>query len=247
MEQLRKVELVVISDVHLGTFGSQAGKLLAYLRSVSPRTLVLNGDFIDFWQFSKYYWPAAHMQVLEKIRDYIEEGVQVYYLTGNHDDLLRRFTSSRLLQFQVLDELVLDLDGRKAWFIHGDVFDITMQSRFLTRLGAFSYAAVGLLNRGMNLLVKPLTGRPVRFSKALKQWVKKRVRSVDDFQQKAIDIAWEKRYDFVVCGHNHLPEIRTVGEREGHRLVYLNSGDWMESLTALEYDEGQWSLYYQES
>src|SRR3546814_10371596 len=103
MEKRRNVELIVISDVHLGTFGSQAGKLHEYLRSVHPRTLVLNGDFIDFRQLSSWYWPESHQLVLEAIRDYLDEGVRVYYLPGNHDEVLRRFllgsidrTSTRL-------------------------------------------------------------------------------------------------------------------------------------------------------
>ncbi|HYH55778.1 MAG TPA: UDP-2,3-diacylglucosamine diphosphatase [Anseongella sp.] len=243
MMQSRNVEIVVISDVHLGTFGAQAEKLLDYLRSIAPRTIILNGDFIDFWQFSRYYWPDSHMQVLEKISDYMDEGVKVYYLTGNHDDVLRRFTLSKLFHFQLLDELELELDGKKAWFIHGDIYDFTMKSRFVTKLGAFSYGAVVLLNKGINLLARPLAGREVRLSKALKQWVKRQVRSVEDFRQKTIDIGLSRKYDYVVCGHNHLPEIKRIENGSGS-LLYLNSGDWIENLSSLEYDQGKWSLYY---
>lgn len=245
MMQSRKVEMVVISDVHLGTFGAQAKKLLDYLRSITPETIVLNGDFIDFWQFSRYYWPDSHMQVLEKIRDYIEEGVIVYYLTGNHDEVLRRFNLSKLLRFQLLDELELEIDGKRAWFIHGDIYDFTMKSRFVTKLGAFSYGGVVLLNKGINSLIRPLAGREIRLSKALKRWVKRKVRSVEDFQQKAIDTALSEKYDYLVCGHNHLPEIKKIenGERS---LLYLNSGDWIENLSALEYNQGKWSLYLHE-
>lgn len=240
---MRKVKLVVISDVHLGTFGTQANKLHEYLCSIRPETLVLNGDFIDFWQFSTYYWPESHQLVLEKLRDYLEEGVQLYYLPGNHDDVLRRFTFSSLLRFQLVNELELELDGKKAWFIHGDAYDFTMKSKLATKLGAFSYGLAVLVNKGINALWKPLTGKELRFSKALKYWVKRKVRSVEDFQQKAIDIALEKQMDYLICGHNHLPEMKTV-ENNGQSLVYLNSGDWIENLTALEYNEGTWLVYY---
>lgn len=242
----RNVELVVISDVHLGTFGAQAGKLHEYLSSIRPATLVLNGDFVDFWQLSSYYWPESHMLVLETIRDYLEEGVNIYYLPGNHDDVLRRFTFSSLLRFQLVNELELDLHGKKAWFIHGDVYDFTMKSRLVTKLGAFSYGAAVLFNKGLNAVIRPVSGREVRLSKALKNWVKKKVRSVEDFQQKAIDIALQKKMDYLVCGHNHLPEVRTVEGAEGS-LLYLNSGDWIENRSSLEYNDGIWSLYYHES
>ncbi|QEC51443.1 UDP-2,3-diacylglucosamine hydrolase [Anseongella ginsenosidimutans] len=241
--QHRKVELVVISDVHLGTFGAKANKLYEYLRSIRPETIVLNGDFIDFWQLSTYYWPESHQLVLETLRNYLEEGVNVYYLPGNHDDVLRRFTFSSLLRFKLVNELELELDGKKAWFIHGDAYDFTMKSKLVTKLGAFSYGATVLINKGLNVLWKPLTGREIRLSKALKNWVKKKVRSVEDFQQKAIDIALEKKMDYLVCGHNHLPEIKMVENGE-QSLLYLNSGDWIENTSALEYNGGAWSLYY---
>ncbi|MFS8617366.1 MAG: UDP-2,3-diacylglucosamine diphosphatase [Solitalea sp.] len=244
--QNRNVELVVISDVHLGTFGAQARKLYQYLCSIRPETLVLNGDFIDFWQLNTYYWPESHQLVLEKLRDYLEQGVNLYYLPGNHDDVLRRFTFSSLLRFRLVNELELDLQGKKAWFIHGDVYDFTMKSKLVTKLGTVSYGAAVLINKAVNALWTPLTGREVRFSKALKGWVKKKVRSMDDFQQKAIDAAAAKGMDYVVCGHNHFPEIKPV-ESSGRSLLYLNSGDWIESLSALEYHQGAWSLYYHEA
>lgn len=241
--QNRKVELVVISDVHLGTFGSQAGKLHEYLSLVDPQTIVLNGDFVDFWQLSRYYWPESHQLVLEKLRDYVEAGKTVYYLPGNHDDVLRRFSFSSLLRFQLVNELELELGGKKAWFIHGDIYDFTMKSKWVTKLGAFSYGAAVLINKALNLVWKPLTGKDVHLSKALKNWVKKKVRSVEDFQQKAIDRAIEKKADYLICGHNHLPEIRRI-QYGSRSLLYLNSGDWIENNSALEYNEGRWSLYY---
>lgn len=241
--QDRNVELVVISDVHLGTFGSQAGKLYAYLCSVKPQTLVLNGDFVDFWQMSRYYWPESHQLVLEKIRDHMEAGTTVYYLPGNHDDVLRRFTFSSLLRLQLVNELELELDGKKAWFIHGDIYDFTMKSRLITKMGAFFYGAAVLVNKALNCFWRPLTGKEVRLSRALKSWVKKKVRALDDFQQTAIDRAVEKQMDYLICGHNHLPEIKTV-QKDGRSLLYLNSGDWIESNSALEYSGGHWSLCY---
>ena len=119
--------MVVISDVHLGTFGSHAKELYNYLSSIKPKKLILNGDIIDIWQFSKSYFPKNHLKVIKKIIDLTSKGTQVYYITGNHDEMLRKFSDTRMGNFSVIDKLVLELDGKKAWFFHGDVFDVSVQ------------------------------------------------------------------------------------------------------------------------
>ncbi len=123
----REVEIVVISDVHLGTYGCQAKELLKYLKSIKPKKIILNGDIIDIWQFSKRYWPESHMKVIRKLMKFVVEGIPVYYLTGNHDELLRKFTDLNMGSFHLQNKLVLNVDGKNAWFFHGDIFDVTMQ------------------------------------------------------------------------------------------------------------------------
>lgn len=113
---IREVDLVVISDTHLGTFGCHAAELLSYFNTIDPKILVLNGDIIDIWQFSKRYWPATHPAVLKKIMDFIHKGTRVYYLTGNHDDALRKFSEFEIGNIKLCDKLVLDLDGKKHGF-----------------------------------------------------------------------------------------------------------------------------------
>src|SRR5882724_5628714 len=133
----RKVELVVISDVHLGTYGCHAKELVNYMRSIKPKTVILNGDIIDMWQFSKRYWPKSHMQVVHQVTKWISKGVKVHYLTGNHDEMLRKFAGFKMGSFTIDNKLLLEIDGKKIWVFHGDVFDITMQySKWLTRLGS---------------------------------------------------------------------------------------------------------------
>ncbi len=110
----RKLDLAIISDVHLGTYGSHAVELYNYLNSIKPKILVLNGDIIDIWQFRKSYFPKAHLKVIKKIIDLASKGTKVYYITGNHDELLRKFSDSFMGNFCVVDKLVLDLDGNKA-------------------------------------------------------------------------------------------------------------------------------------
>ena len=240
----RNIKLAVISDVHLGTYGCQAKAVNRYLKSINPEILVLNGDIIDIWQFSKRYWPDSHMKVMQRIFKMMSHGTKVYYLTGNHDEMLRKFTDFRLGKLELLDKLVLDLDGKKAWIFHGDVFDISMKhSKWLAKLGAVGYDTLILLNSIVNWFCEKMGKGKVSFSKKIKNSVKQAIKFIDDFEQTATDIAIENGYDYVVCGHIHQPAIREVKTEKGNTL-YLNSGDWVENLTALEYNEGAWSLYY---
>jgi UDP-2,3-diacylglucosamine pyrophosphatase LpxH len=243
MARRRKVEVAVVSDVHLGTYGCHAKELLAYLKSIQPHVLILNGDIIDVWQFSKSYWPASHMKVVKHLMGLIAKGTQVYYITGNHDEMLRKFAGFQMGSFQVVNKLVLELDGEKAWFFHGDVFDVTMQhSKWLARLGAKGYDMLILLNRMVNFCCLKLNRDKVYLSRNIKNRVKSAVKFINNFEKTAADIAIANSYDYVVCGHIHQPEKRDISNIEG-RVTYLNSGDWIENLTALEYRNGDWSLY----
>ncbi|TAE87946.1 MAG: UDP-2,3-diacylglucosamine diphosphatase [Bacteroidetes bacterium] len=240
--QKRKIKLAVISDVHLGTYGCHAKAVNNYLKSIEPEILVLNGDIIDIWQFSKRYWPDSHMKVVQRIFKMMSQGTKVYYLTGNHDEMLRKFTDFRLGKLELLDKLVLDLDGKKAWFFHGDVFDITMKhSKWLAKLGAVGYDTLIILNSAVNWFSQKLGKGKVSFSKRIKNSVKQAIKFIDDFEKTATEIALNNGYDFVVCGHIHQPAIRDVFSTKG-KVMYLNSGDWIENLTALEYHDGKWSL-----
>lgn len=242
-EKRRKVEVVVISDVHLGTYGCHAAELVAYLRSVKPGILILNGDIIDMWQFSKNYFPKKHMQVVKEIIKMASKGIPVYYITGNHDELLRKFTGFELGNLHLCNKLLLDLDGKKAWIFHGDVFDVTMQhAKWLTRLGAIGYDALILLNACTNFIITRFGREKISLSKKIKNSVKSAVKYINQFEEICADIAIRNNYDYVVCGHIHQPEIRMMRNEDGE-VYYLNSGDWVENLTALEYNEGEWSLY----
>jgi UDP-2,3-diacylglucosamine pyrophosphatase LpxH len=239
----RKVELVVLSDVHLGTYGAHAHELWHYLSSIKPKIIVLNGDIIDIWQFRKSYFPKAHLKVIKKILDFASKGTKVYYITGNHDEMLRKFSDSTIGNFSILDKLVLDLDGKKAWIFHGDVFDVSVQhSKWIAKMGGLGYDYLILANRFVNWLLKKIGKEPYSFSKKIKASVKKAVKHISDFETTATDLAIEKNYDYVICGHIHEPKIINVENKNGTTL-YLNSGDWVENLTALEYNKKRWKLY----
>ncbi|MFV8346131.1 UDP-2,3-diacylglucosamine diphosphatase [Flavobacterium sp. ZB4P13] len=239
----RKVELVVISDVHLGTFGSHAKELYNYLSSIKPKTLVLNGDIIDVWQFRKSYFPKAHLKVIQKIISFASKGTKVYYITGNHDEMLRKFSDMNMGNFALVDKLVLDLDDKKAWIFHGDVFDASVQhSKWIAKLGGLGYDYLILSNRFVNWCLSKLGREPYSFSKKIKASVKKAVKHISDFEKTATELAIENNYDYVICGHIHEPKMIHKENKNGSTL-YLNSGDWVENLTALEYNKKRWKLY----
>lgn len=240
----RQPEAVVLSDIHLGTYGCHATELVQYLRHIQPRLLVLNGDIIDGWQFSKRYFPAAHLQVITEILRLLQEGTRVVYITGNHDEMLRRYSDLRVGNFQLTDKLVVEINGKMTWIFHGDVFDNTTKgsAKLIAKLGGYGYDWLILLNRMINWMLKKL-GRPrMSFSKRIKNSVKKAVAWIADFEQTAAELAIEKKYDYVICGHIHQPQYRVVATEKG-QVTYLNSGDWVENLTALEYQEGSWRIY----
>lgn len=242
----RSVELVVISDVHLGTFGCHATELLEYLNSIKPKTLILNGDIIDIWQFRKSYFPKSHLKVVKKLINFSSKGTKVYYITGNHDEMLRKFSDTHLGNFSLVNKVVLELNGKKAWFFHGDVFDSSVHTaKWIAKLGGIGYDYLILLNRFVNWCLHKIGKDPYSLSKKIKSSVKKAVKFISDFETTATDIAIDNQYDFVCCGHIHEPKILRKSNSKGSTL-YLNSGDWIENLTALEYNRKKWKLYTHE-
>lgn len=241
----RKLDLVVISDVHLGTYGCHAKELLLYLKSIQPKKIILNGDIIDIWQFSKNYFPESHLQVLSYLIKLLSKKTEIFYITGNHDEFLRKFTDYRLGKFHILNKLILNLEGKKAWFFHGDVFDITMKnSRWVAKLGGKGYDFLILLNTLVNYVLKKFGFGKYSFSKRIKNQVKSAVKFISNFEETVAEIAIENKFDYVVCGHIHQPIIKTIGCKKGNEnVIYLNSGDWVENMTALEYNKGEWKLY----
>jgi UDP-2,3-diacylglucosamine pyrophosphatase LpxH len=247
--QKRSVDVVVISDLHLGTYGCHAKEIVNYLRSISPQILILNGDIIDGWQFSKRYFPAIHLQVIKEIFNLLSSGTRVIYITGNHDEMLRRYSDLQLSNFQLTDKLVMEINGKMAWVFHGDVFDHTTKgsAKIIAKLGGFGYDWLILSNRFVNWCLKKLGQPKLSFSKRIKNSVKKAVSWIADFEQTAAELAIEKKYDYVICGHIHQPQKKMV-ETENGKVLYLNSGDWIENLTALEYYQNEWHIYqYDES
>ena len=227
----REVELVVLSDIHLGTYGCRSEELLRYLKTIKPKKIILNGDIIDMWQFSKRYWPKSHMQVIKHITGLLAKNTKIVYLTGNHDEMLRKFSGFRLGSFQIDNKLVIKLNGKSAWIFHGDIFDVTMKySKWLAKLGAVGYDTLIVINTIVNWCLTRLGREKISLSKRVKDSVKSAIKFINDFEKTAADIAIENGYHYVVCGHIHHPEIKLIKTDKGE-VTYLNSGDWVENLT----------------
>jgi UDP-2,3-diacylglucosamine pyrophosphatase LpxH len=240
----RPLDVVVMSDLHLGTYGCHAKEIVNYLKSIQPQILVLNGDIIDIWQFNKRYFPVAHMQVIKEIMNLLSKGTRIIYITGNHDEALRRYSDMQMGNFQLTDKVVMEINGKMTWIFHGDVFDATTKggAKLLAKLGGHGYDLLILINSLINRCLKLMGREKMSFSKKVKNSVKKAVSWIGDFEQTAAELAIEKKYDYVICGHIHQPQKKVVTTKDGS-VTYLNSGDWIENLTALEYQHNEWTIY----
>ncbi len=241
----RHVDVVVISDLHLGTYGCHAREIVNYLSSISPNLLILNGDIVDGWQFSKRYFPASHLEVINEIFKLQHNGTRIVYITGNHDEFLRRYSDLNIGNFQLTDKLIIEIDGKLTWIFHGDVFDNTTKgsAKLLAKLGGKGYDMLILMNRFINFSLQKIGREKISFSKKIKNRVKEAVKYISDFEETAASLAIEHKYDYVICGHIHQPQQKMITNKHG-KVTYLNSGDWIENLTSLEYYDHGWHLYH---
>ena len=244
----KKMDTVVISDTHLGTRSCKSKELLGYLKSVQPQTLVLNGDIIDIWQFSKSYFPKSQLKVLRQIIKMMEQGTKVYYVIGNHDEALRRFVGLSIGNLSVVNKVLLNMNGEKSWIFHGDAFDVVMHhSKWLAKLGATGYAMLTAINKMVNGLLALFGQRRITLSRDIKRMVKtsKKTDMTTRFEKTVSDLAIKKSYQYAICGHIHWPAQKVIANEHG-KVMYLNSGDWVENMTALEYVNKEWKLVYYE-
>jgi len=234
---------IVISDVHLGTKGSKARELVRFLKQVTCENLILNGDIIDGWQLRKYgKWKKRHTRFFRRVLKMVEEdNTKVTYLRGNHDDFLDQILPMAIGNFSIQREMVYESNGKRYFITHGDIFDsITSNLKWLAKMGDVGYTFLLYINRKYNNYRRKKGLPYYSLSQVVKSKVKGAVAYIDDFESELAKIAKIKNCDGIICGHIHQPAIKEI---EG--IVYLNSGDWVESLSALVEDEqGEWSLVY---
>lgn len=239
----RKLQISVISDLHLATHASRAKLVLKYLKSIHPETLILNGDIIDSWRFSRSFFPKAHLKVIRYIIKFLEKGTKVIYISGNHDEFLRKFNQFELGNLKICNQLTLDLDGKKTWIFHGDIFDhIIHQAKWLAKAGAASKGLLTIINKFLNVLVMWFGGSEMNIYKYMRRQFTKEVSSDTQFEQAVCNAAINRECQTVICGHTHVPKDK-IWMCEKGEVRYINCGDWVEHFTASEYNHGEWTLY----
>lgn len=227
----RHYRSIWISDVHLGTKGSKADLLCDFLKYNDCENLYLVGDIVDGWQMKKRaYWPQAHVNVIRRVLTRAKRGANVVYVTGNHDEFLRRYSGMSFGNVHLVDEHVhVSPNGDKYWVIHGDAFDgVVCNQRWLAMLGDWAYETLlkvnVLLNRARSLLGMDYWS----LSAYLKYKVKQAVTFIGDYEKTLARECRKRGYQGVICGHIHHPEVSMIED-----IRYGNSGDWVESCSAL--------------
>ena len=234
---------VVISDVHLGAPHSKVREVSEFLSAVDCDRLIMNGDIIDGWQLknSNDKWNTSHSAFFRVIMKMMEKhGTEVIYISGNHDDFLDPLVPSRLFNIRFVNEYILKEKDHSYVIIHGHAFDsITAQMRWISKLGDKAYNLLLKFNNVWNKARVRRGKEYYSFSKVIKHKVKQAVSLLSGFESDLSDFARAKGCDGIICGHIHNPEDKML---KGN-IHYLNSGDWVESLTALVEDsEGKWNI-----
>ena len=226
---MKKVEALFISDVHLGSKGSNADDLLKMLKEYEPEYLFIVGDFIDGWLLKKrHYWTQDFTNVIRKILSYSKNGTKVVYVTGNHDDFLRHYTPTSFSEnIQIVDEFIWN----GYYIVHGDQFDGIVKMKWLGVLGSWGYEAAIWIDRVLKRL-----GYKRSLSKFLKKNVKDAIKFVTDFEKQAAYQAKMHDCQGVIVGHIHTPANIYVGD-----IHYLNCGDWIENNSYIIYKNGKFT------
>jgi UDP-2,3-diacylglucosamine pyrophosphatase LpxH len=242
-----KFKTIVISDVHLGSAGSKAEEATTFLKENSCETLILNGDIIDGWQLKKYgSWKKKHTSFLRVVlRKMEKENTKVVYIRGNHDDFLDQVLPLVAgKNFQIRRDYILKSGAKNFYITHGDIFDsVTSSMKWLANLGDAGYTFLLWINKFYNNY-RTARGLPYySLSQAIKSKVKMAVNYVSDFEEKLVALAEAKGCQGIICGHIHTPSIKELGG-----ITYLNSGDWVETMSALVEDHNNnWDLVYYSS
>lgn len=238
----KKYRSVFISDLHLGSKHCSSEELLYFLTKVKTEKLYLVGDIVDVWRLKKkWYWPKIHNKIVRKILK-ISEKTEVVYITGNHDEIFRKFPGIQIGNVSVVHrDVYTDLNGKRYLVVHGDIFDNLMRTksgRFIMHLGDFAYDSLIYINRSINAIRRLFGMTPWSLAKYLKRKAKLAANYIGEFEKEMALYCKRKGYDGIICGHIHHAEIT---EYDG--IVYMNDGDWCESCTALvETYDGQWKI-----
>jgi UDP-2,3-diacylglucosamine pyrophosphatase LpxH len=236
-----KVKTIIISDVHLGTFDCKIREVNHFLKYTRCERLILNGDILDGWRLKKTgYWPTTHTRFVRLVLKKLEKkGTEVIYLRGNHDDVLAKILPIAFENLILVEDYVHETPRGNYLVLHGDVFDtITKNFAFLAYVGDWGYRVLMRINRLYNAWRAWQGKEYYSLSKAVKARVKSAVSHVSNFEDHIAQLAKSRGCVGVMCGHIHTAADKMLGD-----IHYLNSGDWVESLTAIvEHDDGRFEL-----
>jgi UDP-2,3-diacylglucosamine pyrophosphatase LpxH len=237
----RQLDIAVISDLHLGNSACHANELLKYLKSIRPKTLILNGDVIDLEESANKHLPESHQAIISQIIRMATTYSKVYYLSGNHDKTEAQENPLQGSPVIFRKHLELVIDQKKYWIFHGDIFDASVTiSPLIAKLGLLGYRNLIGFTRLQNRVRAYLGLSRLSLASLVKKRWSKALRYVADFEQLVCKHALKKDFDVVICGHIHVPVIKTDLD---NKFVYMNAGDWVENLTALEYQNRLWKIH----
>lgn len=235
---------IVISDVHLGTEYSKTSQLTDFLKTVNCDTLIMNGDIIDVWNLQKNgkgKWKKEHTDFLKVIMKMMENhNTHIVYVRGNHDDFIDYLAPFSFANISIVKDYVYEKSGKRYYVTHGDIFDnVTSNMVWLAKLGDVGYSMLLWINRIYNSY-RTKKGLPYySLSQKIKQKVKSAVSYVSSYENELVKLAKTRHVDGIICGHIHQP-----ADRQIDGIHYLNSGDWVETMSALlEHDDGTWEVY----
>ena len=226
----RNYRTLFISDVHLGTRGAQAAALLEFLKEHDAETIYLIGDIIDGWRLrSGWYWPQLHNDVVQKLLRKARKGTRIVYIPGNHDEFLRGYCGMNFGGIELRETAIHEAaDGKRYLVIHGDVFDVVVRhAKWLAFLGDWAYEIAMWLSQRINAVRRRLGFTYWSLSAWAKVTVKHAVNFIGKFEETLAGEAKREAVDGVICGHIH-----SAAHRDFDGLVYINTGDWVESCTA---------------
>jgi UDP-2,3-diacylglucosamine pyrophosphatase LpxH len=223
-----KNKIIFISDVHLGSKGSNPKELYKLLTKEQPEKIFIVGDFIDGWLLKKrFYWTKDCTDVIRKILSYSNKGTEVVYITGNHDDFLRSYSPIDFGNIKIVDEW----EWNGYLITHGDLYDGIVQLKWLGIIGSYGYELALAIDRVLKRL-----GYKKSFSKMTKDKVKSAVKFITDFERQLAYQAHSKGLKGVICGHIHKPENKKI-QIKNKTIHYLNCGDWIENNSYISYNK----------
>lgn len=227
-----KYKYIILSDIHLGIKDSKAKELLDFLENINSEHIILNGDIIDGWAIkrgSKIKKP--HTKVISKLLK-LSNKTKITWIRGNHDEFIKEFIGTTIGNIEIVEDLIINVGDKKYFIFHGDLIDIFITKyKWLAHLGSIGYDFALFINRIYNRYRNFKGLKYYSISDKIKKSVKFATNHINDFEQTAINFAKSKDCNGVICGHIHNPEIKTIDN-----IKYINSGDWIENLTAILID-----------